>query len=78
MIKTVNLKVSKNIVGNFKAKIYEKIILNKKLDKEYQRYVYSSILDAEESLARGEKTYTWGEWGNITKEWDEENDKQKI
>ena len=32
MIKTVNLKVSKNIVGNFKAKIYEKIILNKKLD----------------------------------------------
>ena len=30
MIKTVNLKVSKNIVGNFKAKIYEKIIYDKK------------------------------------------------
>ena len=73
MIKTLNLRVSKNIVGNFKAKIYEKIILNKKLDREYKRYVYSSILDAEESLANGEKTYTWEEWINITKEWDEEN-----
>lgn len=73
MIKTANLKISKNIVSNFKAKIYEKIILKKKLDKEYERYVYSSILDAEESLSNGEKTYTWEEWMNITKEWDEEN-----
>ena len=72
MIKTVNLKMSRNIVSKFKAKIYEKNILNKKLDKEYQRYVYNSILDAEESLSKGEKTYTWEEWMNIAKDWDEE------
>lgn len=73
MIKTANLKISKNIIGNFKAKIYEKVILNKKLDKQYGKYVYNSILDEEESLSKGEKSYTWEEWINITKEWYEEN-----
>lgn len=73
MIKTANLKISKNMIGNFKAKIYEKVILNKKLDKQYGKYVYNSILDAEESLSKGEKPYTWEEWINITKEWDEDN-----
>lgn len=71
MINTINLKVCKNIVGNFKSKIYEKAIIKKKLNQEYEKYVFNSIIEAEQSLAKGEKTYTWEEWQKMTKEWDE-------
>lgn len=71
MINTTNLKTSKNIFNNVNTKVYEETDLKKKMDDEYKKYVCNSILEAEESLLKGEKTYTYEEWIELTKKWDE-------
>lgn len=73
MIKTIGLKLNRNRISSLKSKIYGSIITRKRLNTEYDKYVYNAIMEAEESLANGEKTYTLDEWKTITKEWDEKD-----
>ena len=74
MQRVINLKISKNPIRTFKAKIYEKMMLYKKMNEEYDDYIYNAIMEAEESLARGERTYTLEEFEQIMDEWDKENE----
>lgn len=71
MSNTAKFKVSKNMLDNVNTKIYESFDLKKKMDDEYKKYVCNSILEAEESLLKGEKTYTYEEWIELNKKWDE-------
>lgn len=71
MINTTNFKISKNMLNNVNTKIYENPDLKKKMDDEYKKYVCNSILEAEECLLKSEKTYTYEEWIELNKKWDE-------
>lgn len=73
MQRTINYKFSKNPIKTFKAKIYDKIMLYKQMNEEYDNYIYNAIMEAEESLARGERTHTLEE---LEKIWDEEDDEK--
>ena len=74
MQRVINFKISKNPIKTFKAKIYDKIMLYKKMNEEYDNYIYNAIMEAEESLARGERTYTLEELEQIMDSWDEEDE----
>lgn len=71
MINATNLKISKNMLNNVNTKICESSDLKEKMDNEYKKYLCDSILEAEESLLKGEKTYTYEEWIELNKKWDE-------
>ena len=74
MQRVINFKITKNPIKTFKAKIYNKIMLYKKMNEEYDNYIYNAIMEAEESLARGERTYTLEEFEQIMDKWDEEDE----
>ena len=49
------------------------------MNEEYDNYIYNAIMEAEESLAKGERTYTLEELEKIwDEEDDEEDDEQKV
>jgi len=61
MVKQISMKNSKNIIGTFKANIYDK--MKKKLeDKLYMQYIMKAIEEAEHDIENGGKTYTLEEW----------------